>query len=319
MKLAVLIRRRPLLVLVTVSLFLCVSAVVQLSAETARYTTTATATATRHLVYAAGQRPVTTLPLRPEEQRNKTYNEIRIRVSRPSNDSPRLKSPGRWDHSQHGQSRSVDDHLRHRQNGFFIESGASDGETGSNTLFFERHRNWTGLLVEANPQLYRQLLDKRRRAYAINACVSPSRRPISAVFKLAGWIGGLAHKMSKGHLALVNRHGVGDINVTCYPINDIVAALSIDHIDYWSLDVEGAELAILRSVVWATMPPVDVISVEYMVKGANGKRDQRASDKKLQRIQQLFKQTGIYQQIGIKNNVDVIFTRIHKRLRNARN
>jgi len=115
--------------------------------------------------------------------------------------------------------------------------------------------------------------------------------------------------MPDGHAALVDRHGVGAINVTCYPINDVVAALDITHVNYWSLDVEGAELAILRSVDWATMPPVDVISVEFMVKAADGRRDNRASVEKLQQIRQFFDETGLYQQIAIKSNVDVIFAK----------
>ena len=41
-------------------------------------------------------------------------------------------------------------HLDKRK-GFFIEAGANDGVTQSNTLFFERHRGWRGLLVEPIP------------------------------------------------------------------------------------------------------------------------------------------------------------------------
>ena len=39
------------------------------------------------------------------------------------------------------------------KSGFFIEAGAADGEWFSNTLYFERHHGWTGLLVEPNPDL----------------------------------------------------------------------------------------------------------------------------------------------------------------------
>lgn len=38
----------------------------------------------------------------------------------------------------------VDATLRGKTNGFFIEAGAHDGETISNSLFFELNRNWTG-------------------------------------------------------------------------------------------------------------------------------------------------------------------------------
>ena len=41
-----------------------------------------------------------------------------------------------------------------KRDGFFIECGALDGETRSNSLLFERFRGWTGLLVEADPVNY---------------------------------------------------------------------------------------------------------------------------------------------------------------------
>ena len=39
-------------------------------------------------------------------------------------------------------------------NGFFVEAGADDFLTGSNTLLFEEKYNWTGLLVEPIPFQY---------------------------------------------------------------------------------------------------------------------------------------------------------------------
>ena len=40
------------------------------------------------------------------------------------------------------------------QGGFFIEAGATDFETDSNSLHFELEHGWTGLLVEPNPTIY---------------------------------------------------------------------------------------------------------------------------------------------------------------------
>ena len=39
-----------------------------------------------------------------------------------------------------------------KRNGFFIESGAYDGETISNSLFFELKRNYTGKFHYMNKQ-----------------------------------------------------------------------------------------------------------------------------------------------------------------------
>jgi hypothetical protein len=60
----------------------------------------------------------------------------------------------------------VDRVLHGRHNGFFVECGAFDGESASNSLFFETDRNWTGLLVEANRRLFKQILTKNRKVYA---------------------------------------------------------------------------------------------------------------------------------------------------------
>lgn len=42
-----------------------------------------------------------------------------------------------------------------REQGFFIEMGAYDGQSFSNSLWLEKKYNWTGLLIEANPKLSR--------------------------------------------------------------------------------------------------------------------------------------------------------------------
>ena len=38
--------------------------------------------------------------------------------------------------------------------GFFVELGANDGYTESNTLFLENKRNWRGILIEPSPQQF---------------------------------------------------------------------------------------------------------------------------------------------------------------------
>ena len=60
-----------------------------------------------------------------------------------------------------------------QRGGFFIECGAFDGEAMSNTLFLETKKGWKGLLIEMDPYFYTQLLGKSRKAYSLNACLSP--------------------------------------------------------------------------------------------------------------------------------------------------
>ena len=43
--------------------------------------------------------------------------------------------------------KKLDSLFNHKNNGFYIELGAFDGITQSNTYFFELNRNWSGLLI----------------------------------------------------------------------------------------------------------------------------------------------------------------------------
>ena len=75
------------------------------------------------------------------------------------------------------------------RDGFFVEAGAYDGQTLSNSLFFELKRAWTGLLVEPNPVLFERLRTKNRRAWLFGQCLAPGNRPEVVEFEAAGLIG----------------------------------------------------------------------------------------------------------------------------------
>jgi len=98
----------------------------------------------RYIVYGVGEQ------FTPYDQQLLDY--IRGHISQPSLTRPRqLARPQKKDASQAGQAAFVDKLLSGRRRGFFVECGAADGEVFSNSLFFELERNWTGLLIEANP------------------------------------------------------------------------------------------------------------------------------------------------------------------------
>src|ERR1700729_4369556 len=51
--------------------------------------------------------------------------------------------------------------LMPQRGGTFVEAGAHDGYTQSNTYSLERHRGWAGLLIEPIPELRRQCEQRR--------------------------------------------------------------------------------------------------------------------------------------------------------------
>ena len=61
--------------------------------------------------------------------------------------------------------------------GVFVEAGAADGVTGSNTLWLERERAWTGVCVEPHPETFQHLRRLRPGCVAVHAAVrGPVRR-----------------------------------------------------------------------------------------------------------------------------------------------
>ena len=59
-----------------------------------------------------------------------------------------------------------------KKQGFFIEAGVRNGEHLSNTLYFELKYNWTGLLIESNPNFLKVLKRKNRNAWILPHCLS---------------------------------------------------------------------------------------------------------------------------------------------------
>ncbi len=88
-----------------------------------------------------------------------------------------------------------------------------------------------------------------------------------------------------------------------------------NHIDYFSLDVEGAELAILKTIPFERLY-IDVLSLEYRVFGPHG-NNHEATLKGLAELRSFFDSLGMYREVGIlpigsldKNGLDIVFKRI---------
>ncbi len=224
----------------------------------------------------------------------------------PPPDKPRdLEHPEKSHYSQVGQSRLVNDLLKDKTNGFFIELGAADGEKLSNTLFFEKSRNWTGLLIEPNPTTFSVLRNKHRHAYLVNACVSPTGRVSMLNFTMSGLTSGLTDFMEISHKnSIFQRKTVsGFVPVPCFPIGSLLRSIGVSHVDYFSLDVEGPEMDILRSFPFDDVT-VAVFTIEFSVKDCAD-----CAVAKLKWIRNLFKHLGNYVEVRTSFGIDAMFLR----------
>jgi len=214
-----------------------------------------------------------------------------------------LLTPPHGHTAQHRQDYWIDTILQNRTDGFFVECGAFTGERLSNTVFFEVKRNWTGLLVEAGPRSYKGLLNKKRHAYSIHACLSPVSSPKLLNFREVQDVSTLTDFEESSHLNKTKRiFGLPKgTPVICYPFYSIMLAIGQTRVDFFSLDVEGAELPILRTIPFDKIY-IDVIMVEYGVWGSRPE-----SEKKLIEVRRFFDETKMFKEVGTINNYDVAF------------
>ncbi|XP_076030830.1 protein Star-like [Oratosquilla oratoria] len=183
---------------------------------------------------------------------------VRERFVYPASEGPlALEHPDVRDPSA-GQLREILKILGNMRDGFFVECGALDGETRSNTLALERYLGWTGILIEADPKNFRLLESKNRNSLAVNACLSTLPYPNKVMFEQNFNLGKIAGVGSQ-HAAPKATHTL----VQCLPFYSILAALNVSTVHYFSLDVEGAELGVLRTIPWDKVD-IQTLSVEFL-------------------------------------------------------
>jgi FkbM family methyltransferase len=158
-------------------------------------------------------------------------------------------------YSQIGQDKFVDEYLEFKENGFFVDIGAHDGKSCSNSLFFEENRNWKGICIEPGIPEF-ELLNMSRKSININACVSDYDGD-SEFFYIEGYsnmLSGLSETYNKSHLNRINNEinsNGGKINKIIMPVfklQTILDKYNIVDIDYCSIDTEGSEFNIIKSI-----------------------------------------------------------------------
>ena len=140
-----------------------------------------------------------------------------------------------------GQPKEVDDLVYggKLKNGFFIEAGAFNFETNSDSLYFELSHNWTGLLVEPHPLAFHQGVSKHRRVTSVRTCLSTTGQVHTAHFDLSGSVRNeTAREAMSGLVHEANTHTA---EMQCLPLYTLLLALGNPTVHYFSLDIEGAE------------------------------------------------------------------------------
>lgn len=172
-------------------------------------------------------------------------------------------------YSQYQQDQYVyENFFKNKQNGVFVDIGAHDGISLSNTYFFEKFMGWKGICVEPNPEVYNQL-KQNRNCLCVQGCIYDKREsvPFLKITGYAEMLSGIMENYDPQHLRRIQNEiayygGKSEIiDVKCYNLTQLLLDNGIQHVDYLSIDTEGGEFGILRSIDFSRLD-IDVIEVE---------------------------------------------------------
>jgi len=184
-------------------------------------------------------------------------------------------------YSQNNEQEIIIDLFKGKEKGTFLDIGANDGKTLSNTYALALSYDWNGLLVEASPTAYERML---KNYFEIDSMIDFQNVAIGKEDgKLEFWESG--ELLGKGDVALVSS-GVftelrrwDSLNMPFYkmevPMTSVATMLSHSrhtHFDLLSLDIEGMELDVLPQIDFKALK-IQVAVIEF-----NGKDEQKYND-----------------------------------------
>ncbi len=146
--------------------------------------------------------------------------------------------------------------------GTYVEIGAFDGMHESNSRFFEVCLGWQGLLVEGQPGNYRGVLHNRPLAHKMSfapSCDAEFER-VNKTVQFANYP--LTNSGLQGYAKSYDSKP--HVDVPCGPFTPVledIFAFSNKRINFFSLDVEGSEDLVLKTIDF-TKVMIDVIMIE---------------------------------------------------------
>lgn len=152
-------------------------------------------------------------------------------------------------YSQIGQDLDVVRKYNSKRNGFFVDIGASDGITYSNTYLLEKEYGWNGICVEVIPSKYNELINNRHSSKCCYKAVYHTTN-IYVKFNIANGcdlFSGIDETLTcEKHKEWIDKDKTV-IDVETITLTDLLNQNNApSFIEYLSLDTEGSEYEILK-------------------------------------------------------------------------
>jgi len=153
------------------------------------------------------------------------------------------------------------------ENGFFVEAGANDGLSQSNTALYEFDLSWRGLLIEPNKIKYAQAIASRPNSIVENYALvnfNYKGKTVRGDFAEVGHGESLCGQIcdNSGDYfddemrdAKNERINSNIVEVPCITVQELLDKHKIKEVDLFSLDVEGYELDVLNGINFSSFRP----------------------------------------------------------------
>jgi len=139
---------------------------------------------------------------------------------------------------------------------FFIDVGAHNGITINNSLSLEENYGWKGICIEPNPKVFLELKKNRPTTTCVNCCVS-EQDTIVNYLQIEGYsemLSGIMEYYNEAHKQRIRnelQHYGGStktIQIDSLRLDTILERNGVNKVHYLSIDTEGAEMTILKSI-----------------------------------------------------------------------
>ena len=161
----------------------------------------------------------------------------------------------------------------------YFDIGCNEPVALSNTYRLYK-RGSTGVCIEPNPRLYKKFSKKRRKDITINAGIAFDSRKEAEYYLFADNAHGFStfSKEDADFWVNIGNDKVGRFKIEkvlklpLFSINEILATKFSECPNFISLDVEGLDLQILKSIDFEKYQP-DVFCVETLIYTSNNKEE----------------------------------------------
>jgi FkbM family methyltransferase len=193
----------------------------------------------------------------------------RLAVLRRSWMRARWRAQGMRSYSQFGEDVAAVRYFQKKRGGIYVDIGAYDGIHLSSTAMLELQYGWHGVLVEPIRTAYDRMVESRPGSTCIHGAVSAEKGPLRFTYSAAdgGMLSGTAFDpRHQTRIEEESRRQHAQIEVLLVPAvhpNEVLRAAAAlapggpdaKAIDFLSIDTEGTELDILKSIDWKTFRP----------------------------------------------------------------